>query len=196
MQFAALGSLCLHAAILSLPLGGAPGERGLSLSSTARTIRATLRPLIPEPARAPEPSPAVAEIPAPAATGRAAGNDAVQTATPTVQGSSSTSALAIPATFLDPSQLTENPKPLAEPPLDLLLPILSRPGVARLILNIDESGRVASVEIESATLPQNVAQRAADIFAALRFSPGRIGSSAVKSRVRITVGAEERKPGG
>mgnify|MGYP001569028101 CR=1 FL=1 len=195
MQIAALGSLCLHAAVLSLPLGGAPRERGFPLSSTARTIRATLRPLVPEPTRAPDPSHAVADVRAPAATGRVAGTEAAQ-ATTSGPGPQSASALAIPATFFDPSRLTEIPRPLEEPALDLLLPILSRPGVARLILLIDESGRVTSVEIESATLPQNVAQRAADIFAGLRFSPGRIGSSAVKSRVRITVGAEERKSGG
>ena len=52
---------------------------------------------------------------------------------------------------------------------------------------------MVAVEIESTTLPQDVAQRAANIFGGLPFSPGRIGSHAVKSRVRITVGAEERK---
>ncbi len=195
MQIAALGSLCLHAAVLSLPLGGAPGERGLPLLSSGRTIRATLRPLIPEPTRAPDPSHAVAEIRAPVATGRAAGTEAAQ-ATTSGPSPQSASALAIPATFIDPSRLTEIPRPLEEPPVDLLLPILARPGVARLILLIDESGRVTSVEIDSATLPPEAAERAAAIFAGVRFSPGRIGSLAVKTRVRITVGAEERKPGG
>ena len=100
---------------------------------------------------------------------------------------------AIPATFLDPSQLTEKPRPLSEPPLDLLHPILASPGVARLILYIDETGQVVSAEIDSATLPRAAAERAAAIFAALKFSPGRVDGTAVKTRVRITVGAEERK---
>ena len=95
--------------------------------------------------------------------------------------------------FFDPSQLTERPRLLEEPPLELLHPILARPGVARLVLNLDEAGNVTSVEIESATLPPAAAERAAQIFAAVRFSPGRIDGSAVKTRVRITVGAEERK---
>jgi hypothetical protein len=99
---------------------------------------------------------------------------------------------AIPATFFDPSQLTEKPRPLTEPPLDLLHPILASPGVVHLVLYIDESGNVTSTEIDSATLPLPAAERAAAIFAALRFSPGRIDGSAVKTRVRITVGAEER----
>ena len=117
---------------------------------------------------------------------------------PVVPGASRepTNVAAIPAIFPDPSQLTEIPRLLEEPALDLLLSILARPGVARLVLSIDESGGVASVEIESATLPPAVAERAAAIFAKVRFSPGRIGNVAVKSRVRITVGVEERTPGG
>jgi len=104
----------------------------------------------------------------------------------------SASVAAIPAIFFDPSQLTEEPRPLEEPRLDWLQPMLARPGVTRLILSIDESGSVASVEIDSTTLPLAVAERAAAIFAEVRFSPGRIGSVAVKTRVRITIGAEER----
>lgn len=135
----------------------------------------------------------VAELRPPVAE-QSAGKHAGQT--PEVTASrESASAFAIPATFLDPSQLTEIPRPLEEPPLDLLLPILARPGVARLIVNIDESGRVNSVKIDSATLPQEAAEGAAAIFARVRFSPGRIGGVAVKSRVRVTVGVEQRTPG-
>ena len=98
-----------------------------------------------------------------------------------------------PAIFFDPSQLTERPRPLSEPPLELLHTILARAGTAQLVLYIDEVGQVTSTEIESATLPPAAAERAASIFAALRFSPGRIDGTAVKTRVRITVGAEARK---
>ena len=104
----------------------------------------------------------------------------------------STSVAAIPATFFDPSQLTEKPRPLSEPRLDLLLPLLGRAGSASLVLYIDESGNVDGVEVESASLSPDAVERAKVIFAAVRFSPGRFDGVAVKTRVRITVGAEER----
>jgi outer membrane biosynthesis protein TonB len=111
---------------------------------------------------------------------------------PAPGGRESAAVAAIPATFFDPARLTEKPRPLSEPPLDLLHPILATSGVVRLVLYIDENGQVTSTEIDSATLPPAAAERAAAIFAALRFSPGRIDGTAVKTRVRITVGAEER----
>jgi hypothetical protein len=102
------------------------------------------------------------------------------------------STAAIPATFLDPSQLTEHPKPLKEPSVHLLLPMLARSGMARLVLYIDELGRVTSVEVDSATLPPATVDRAVAIFSVVPFSPGRVDGIAVKTKVRITVGAEER----
>jgi len=104
----------------------------------------------------------------------------------------STSVAAIPATFLDPSALTEKPRPLREPRLDLLTPILARAGLVHLVLYINEHGVVEDVQIDSATLPPAAVERAAAIFAAVPFSPGRIEGTAVRTRVRITVGAEER----
>ena len=102
------------------------------------------------------------------------------------------STAAIPATFLDPAQLTEHPKPLKEPAVHLLLPMLARSGMARLVLYIDELGRVTSVEVDSATLPPATVDRAVAIFSEVPFSPGRVDGIAVKTKVRITVGAEER----
>ena len=102
------------------------------------------------------------------------------------------STAAIPATFLDPAQLTEHPKPLKEPAVHLLLPMLARSGTARLVLYIDELGRVTSVEVDAATLPPATVDRAVAIFSAVPFSPGRVDGIAVKTKVRITVGAEER----
>lgn len=191
-----LGSLCLHAAILALPLGGAIKERGLAVSSAGRAIRAFLRPqAAPEPVRVPDLPQPMGEFHRPAAPEPRGRSEPAQPEKPPPSGASreSTSAVAIPATFFDPWQLTEPPRPLREPPLDLLHPILARPGFAILVLYIDESGRVASVEIDSATLHPAAAERAAAIFGGLPFSPGRIGSHAVKSRVRITIGAEERR---
>jgi len=155
-------------------------------------VRAFLRPEIPEPVRAPEAPPtAVAELKKPASPEPPSRKEASREA-PAPGGRESAAVAAIPATFFDPSRLTEKPRPLSEPPLDLLHPILARPGVVNLVLYIDEAGQVTSVEIDSATLPRAAAERAAEIFAALRFSPGRVDGTAVKTRVRITVGAEDR----
>jgi hypothetical protein len=99
---------------------------------------------------------------------------------------------AIPATYFDPSRLTEAPRPLEEPPVHLLLRMMARPGVAQLVLSIDEAGTVTNIEIDSSTLPLAVSERAAAMFGAVRFSPGRIDGVAVKTRVRIRFGTEER----
>lgn len=183
------------------------GQSGLENAGAA--IRAFLRTEIPEPARAPEPA-VPAEVPRPAAVEVNAARNEVQppvepkAAQPPVEPKSepprqaaggrqeSTNVAAIPASFFDPSQLTEKPRPLNEPRVDLLLPLLGGAGVANLILYVDELGNVERVEIASATLSAEAAQRAVAIFAALRFSPGRIDGAAVKTRVRITVGAEEQ----
>ena len=62
-------------------------------------------------------------------------------------------------------------------------------GTVRMTLYIDEWGQVTAIDVESATLPQEVAVRAAAIFSHVPFSPGRIGRFAVKSQIGITVGA-------
>ena len=103
--------------------------------------------------------------------------------------------VTIPGAYVDASQLTELPRPLTEPPLDLLLSILARPGRARLTLYIDQAGRVSSVDVDSTTLPPEATERAVAIFSGVHFSPGRIASLAVRARIPITVGAEERKAG-
>jgi len=76
--------------------------------------------------------------------------------------------------------------------VQLLLFMMARPGVAHLVLDIDEAGTVTNVAIASSTLPAAVNERAAELFGAVRFSPGRIDGVAVKTRVRITFGTEER----
>ena len=105
----------------------------------------------------------------------------------------STDLAAIPATFFDPALLNQQPRPLREPSFELLMPILAREGQVQLVLYIDESGKIERVEIGSATMPPAAAERVAQIFAAIPFSPGRIDGTAVKTRVRITVGAENRR---
>lgn len=194
LQLAALGSVCLHAAILSLPVGGLMGGWGASPSSEDVPIRATLRPTPDQTvgtaanADAPEPS----QVPATAAPAKPLAD--VAPVAETIRREPA-DVVTIPGAYVDARQLTELPKPLAEPPLDMLLSILARPGVARLILFIDQSGRVTSVEVDSTTLPPEATERAVAIFSGVRFSPGLIGNLAVRSRIPITVGAEERKAG-
>jgi len=97
--------------------------------------------------------------------------------------------LPIPDDYLEAKQLTEIPRPLSEPPLAELERIVSRAGAVRMTLFIDESGKVVAIDVQSASLPQDAVLRAAEIFSEVRFSPGRIGAIAVKSRLGITVGA-------
>jgi hypothetical protein len=185
-----LGSVSLHAALLTLPLGGALKGPRSAIETAGGVIRAFLRTEAPESAPAPEPAvatkpPAPTEIKPPPRT------EPAQPPAAAAPGGS-TNVAAIPATFFDPAQLTEKPRPLNEPRLDLLQPMLGRAGIAKLILYIDETGSVDRVEVESASLSPDAVERAKVIFAAMRFSPGRFDGAPVKSRVRITVGAEEQ----
>ena len=183
--------------MLSLPLGGPHKERGLALATASSAIRAFLRPEAAEPvpvsatsetrATAALPDPVPAPIGAKPVQREIAKRDSSDAGTP-----SPARTAAIPATFFDPSRLTEPPRPLDEPPVHLLLPMMARPGVANLVLYIDEAGTVTQVEIDSSTLPPAINERAAALFGAVRFSPGRIDGTAVKTRVRITFGTEER----
>lgn len=199
-----LGSVFLHAGLIALPLGSARTGSRADLESVGSPLRAFLRSELPEPPQVPAPPVAAVKPlpepkpPAPRAEEAKPSPPRVEQPKPTPDGAAreSTSVAAIPATFFDPDQLTERPKPLSEPRLDLLLPMLGRRGgVAKLVLYIDETGTVDRVEVDSATLSPNAVERAKVIFAALRFSPGRFDGTAVKSRVRITVGAEERGKG-
>jgi outer membrane biosynthesis protein TonB len=186
-----LGSVSLHAALLTLPLGGALKGPRAAIETAGGVIRAFLRTEAPEPAPAPEPAVAP-KPPAPTEIKPAPGTELAKPSAPAAAPGGSTNVAAIPATFFDPAQLTEKPRPLNEPRLDLLQPMLGRAGMAKLILYIDETGSVDRVEVESASLPPEAVARAKVIFAALRFSPGRFDGAPVKSRVRITVGAEEQ----
>ena len=172
-----------------MPFGGTQKERGIA-ASAATAIRAFLKPEVTEPVAAPPPTPQLQArptvLPPPAQP-----KEAKREAQPLPDQAPAKPAAA-PAIFFDPSQLTERPKPLSQPNLELLQSVLARAGTVQLLLSIDETGNVTAVDIDTATLPPAVAQRAAAIFATVRFSPGRIDGNAVKSRVRITVGAEER----
>lgn len=161
-----------------------------TIESAGDPIRAFLR-TAREPAPAPE-SAIAAMSPPVQIEAKPAPEQLAKLPAPGAPGGS-TSVAAIPAKFFDPAQLSEKPRPLNEPRLDLLIPLLGQAGVAKLILYVDETGTVDRVEIESASLSPDAVERAKVIFAALRFSPGRFDGAPVKTRVRITVGAEDRK---
>lgn len=176
--------------MLSLPLGTMTGVQDFVPSAPSGLIRATIRSLVPGVARlAPEvdlaPAAPPAEPlpqPAPEAPGPATGSPAAARET-------QSGLVPISQDYFDAKQLTEIPRPLSEPALAELERIVSRAGVVRMVLFIDESGKVTGIDVQSATLPQEVVLRAAEIFSEVRFSPGRIGPTAVKSRIGITVGA-------
>ncbi len=187
-----LGSVGLHAAILLLPVSGTVGVR--NAWTPGAPIHARLRALPSEPSLAESP----AEFPRPAAPpAERAPPEPQGTPQPEARSGSreSPEAVTIPGSYVDAKQLTESPRPLTEPRFDMLQSILARPGIARLTLYIDQSGRVADVEVISSTLPPKATERAVTIFSAMRFSPGRIGNLAVRSRVPVTVGAAERSAG-
>jgi hypothetical protein len=176
-----------------VPLGGAQKERGLAAAAASSAIHAFLRPEVPEPQ--PIAVPLVAPpttAPLPAAPEPAPRKEIKPDPQPRADRAPANPA-AVSAPFFDPSQLTERPKPLTEPPLELMHSVLARAGTVQLVLSIDETGAVTAVDIDSASLPPAAAQRAAAIFAGMRFSPGRIDGTPVRSRVRITVGAEDRQ---
>lgn len=171
------------------------GARGAPPPGEGIPIHATLRPASNEPVSAPASADDPGESQGPAAAEPAQPFD---DEAPAAQSTRRESAdlVTIPGAYVDARQLTELPRLLSEPPLDLLLSVLARPGVVRLMLYIDQSGRVTSVEVDSTTLPQEATERAVAVFSAVRFSPGRIAGLAVRSRIAVVVGAEERKAGG
>ena len=179
---AVLGSLCLHAALLSVPLGLQGGE-GFLPQAPNRTLHATLRVL---PVVSTESVPAqLPQEPLPEATAAPA-DDAPKAEPPA-------GALPVSTAYFKASQLTEIPRPLTEPPLGDLERMVASTGTIRMTLFIDERGRVTAIDVTSATLPQEIAARAAAIFSHVPFSPGRIGRFAVKSQIGVTVGAAAKR---
>jgi hypothetical protein len=205
LALAAAGSLGLHVAVLALPLGTTGGEESFAGARAPKALHAKLhfpagdaRPGAQAEVRAAEP--ALSAPPPPSENAPAEPlAEPVPTETrepmhgppaPSVQALAPTSGVVpIPDDYFDARKLTEAPRPLTEPPLAELERIVRNAGEVRMMLFIDESGRVAAIDIQSATLAQDAVARAAEIFSEVRFSPGRIGKMAVKSRVGITVGA-------
>jgi hypothetical protein len=168
--------------MLSLPLG-ARGGHGFLQTDAAGVLHATLQPPVPPAALAADlGSP---ELPAtPAATAAPAPAASVEATAAQPAGT-----IPVSATYFKASQLTEIPRPLSEPRLEPLERLLGSAGGMRMTLYIDEWGQVTAIDVQSATLPQPVVAQAAAIFSNVRFSPGRIGSFAVKSQIGIELGA-------
>lgn len=189
MLGAALLSLGLHAAMLALPLG-VRGGQGFMQRDAAGILHASLRALPATASRTPFVSASTEEqadrVPQPAEVEK----PALDAASETPAG-----ALSVAATYFKASQLTEIPRPLAEPPLDSIGRLIAGEGAVRMTLYIDEWGQVTAIDVRSATLPDPVVRQAAAIFSRVPFSPGRIGRFAVKSQIGITVGAAEAVPG-
>ena len=168
--------------MLSLPLG-ARGGYGFLQANTGSVLHATLQPLVAPAAKAANlgsaalpAKPAAAAAPAPLASAEVAAAEPAGT-------------IPVAATYFKASQLTEIPRPLSEPRLEPVERLLGSAGRMRMTLYIDEWGQVAAIDVHSATLPEPVVAQAAAIFSNVRFSPGRIGSFAVKSQVGIELGA-------
>ena len=153
-------------------------------------IRATIRSLVTDAARqAHEAEVARAAPPVESSPGPALDAPGPEIGSPAPARETQSGLVPISQDYFDAKQLTEIPRPLSEPALGELERIVSRAGDVRMVLFIDETGKVTGIDVQSATLPQEVVLRAAEIFSEVRFSPGRIGPVAVKSRIGITVGA-------
>lgn len=113
--------------------------------------------------------------------------------TAALAGQSTPGVVPATSTYFDASQLTELPRPLAEPALAALEEKVSAAGEVRMTLYIDASGQVTAIDVRSTTLPTEVAAEAAAIFSHVPFAPGRIGPNAVRSRVGLNLGVASRQ---
>jgi len=194
-----------------VPLGTTRGEESLIGARIARPLHAVLRaPAIEVPPQRVDPQPRPAETassaPAPAAAvaEASAAVAAIAPVKPAPEmppstsepaprtGESTAGIVPLPDDYLDARELSELPRPLADPRLAEIERIVSRAGEIRMVLFIDESGKVVAIDVRSSTLPGDAVASAVSIFSEVPFSPGRVGGAAVKSRIRITVGAARR----
>jgi hypothetical protein len=171
MPLAGLVSIALHTALLTLPLGTLGSPREGSASPPRSVLTASITAAAPR-AATPVPQPVRTEMPAQAPLALAA---------------------SPPLPYFKLSQLSEAPRALAEPPLELLQSIVKQAGAVNLRLFIDEAGNVAQIDVESASLPAEATMRAVAIFSHMRFTPGKIGRFSVKSQIPVTVGAVRQR---
>jgi hypothetical protein len=194
-----------------VPLGTKRGEESLIGARIARPLHAILRPLgkiesstqdFERPTHAIKPeAPTPLQQPRPDVTGAIAAIGEAKPAReepsrppdPTLRSGNPTAGVVpLPDDYLDAKDLSELPRPLSDPQLAEIERIVSRAGEVRMVLFIDESGKVVAVDVRSSTLPADAVARAVSIFGEVPFSPGRVGALAVKSRLGITVGAARR----
>jgi hypothetical protein len=193
-----------------VPLGTTRGEESLIGARIARPLHAILKPFASaEPSQdfeRPPTQPAQPETPpqlqqvlpdaagavATIAPAKPAPEPAQPAEPPHRTGESTAGIVPLPDDYLDAKNLSELPRPLSDPRLAELERMVSRAGEIRMVLFIDESGKVVAVDVRSSTLPTDLVARAISIFGEVPFSPGRVGTMAVKSRLGITVGAARR----
>jgi TonB family protein len=120
---------------------------------------------------------------------RASRSAAAAVGNPALNRARGSDLLPVPApTYYSTDQLTKPPQPTSEPRLDVPRSVArSVSGKVVLKLWIDERGKVDLVEVESSNLPQAVAGTAAAAFGKLRFAPGEIDGTRVRTLMRIEV---------
>lgn len=174
-------SALLHVAVLS-GLGPARTPGRLLVSRLEVTIKESPRTVLADPLPPPE---AVADLPTPTA--------------PTVEAVSETPSdspeppspveLPVPEVFFKSSELDQQPYPLVavKPAYPPHARALELEGWVRLLLLIDEAGRVIRLEVLEAS-PESIFDEEAQLaFRSAPFSPGRRGGEAVKSRMIVKV---------
>ncbi len=95
---------------------------------------------------------------------------------------------ALASRYFKAQELTEKPRVLQDIPANLTLswPNVA-PQVLLLRLMISENGEIDQVKIEGSQLPEYAERMVSDTFSQIKFSPGKIGTAAVKSQMRIQV---------
>lgn len=100
-----------------------------------------------------------------------------------------TSAGAREAEYLDARWLTQRPTPIGEVVIPTPESSASSGSFrATLVLSISDDGTVMKIDVSDSTLPLELEACARKAFATARFLPGRIGTHAVRSKLRVEVG--------
>ncbi|WP_300453316.1 energy transducer TonB [Accumulibacter sp.] len=180
----------LHAAVLS-GLGPARTPGLLLVGRLEVRIKESPRTVLADPEPSAE---TVADLPTPAAPSV----EAVSEAPSDLPETSSPIELPLPPeVFFKSSELDQQPYPLVavKPAYPPHARVLELEGWVRLLLLIDETGRVIQLEVLEAS-PEGIFDEEAQLaFRSAPFSPGRRGGEAVKSRmiVKVEFKSEDRQ---
>ncbi|WP_372527573.1 energy transducer TonB [Piscinibacter sp.] len=194
-------SLLLHGLILPIatgvvePQSGRPGHAGGRAVSTrlppsAIQARRAVEVMTIEPAHPVEPHVPVRRSPdpAPAAT-------SMQAPAPDLQPLADSAGQDGDGDYFPRSMLSVAPVPVSV--VVIPFPEVEGPAeryVTRLLLFIDEFGKVVRVRVDGPSLPQALEEAARNAFLNARFSPGQVDGLAVRSRIRVEVTFEAANP--